>query len=143
MAKKIKAGFIPFYFDETLGKFKYMMMVSSDAEFGGDRPMISKGGQDPGETNLQTALREAREELGLMSSNLISCFDLAVEKYKNYKLFVFAGEVENFGDEYFGDFCYETEYTVWMTADEFYDKGREDHHDFVRKLEDYLQKINN
>ena len=83
MAKKVKAGLIPFYFDKSIGKFKYLMMVSSDAAYGGDKPMISKGGQDPGESNRATALREAEEELGLVLSNLQGCFDVGKSSSKN------------------------------------------------------------
>ena len=138
MAKKVKAGFIPYIFNETIGKFKYLMMVSSDAAFGGSLPMISKGGQDPGETDQETALREAEEELGLIRSNLKNCFDVGRSSYKNYKLSVFAGEIEDVSK--FVAPCYETAYTVWMTAEEFVKFGRKDHQAFVTKLEETLQK---
>lgn len=136
MTKKVKAGLIPFYFDKSIGKFKYLMMVSSDAAYGGDKPMISKGGQDPGESNRATALREAEEELGLVLSNLQGCFDVGKSSSKSYKLFVFAGEILDISN--FTKPCYETEYTLWMTAEEFYEKGREDHHCFVKQLEGIL-----
>lgn len=139
MGKKRKAGFIPYFFDETIGKFKYLMMVSSDARFGGDKPMVSKGGQDPGETDEETALREAEEELGLVRSNLHEYWHLCKSPYKNYKLSIFAGKVKDISN--FTKPCYETEYTLWMTAEEFLKEGREDHHSFVTRLEGILRKI--
>ena len=138
MTKQRKAGFIPFFFDETIGKFKYLMMVSSDARYGGDKPMISKGGQDPGETDKETALREAEEELGLVRANLTNCFDVGRSSYKNYKLTIFAGEVKDISN--FTKPCYETAYTVWMTAEDFFVDGREDHRSFVEQLEGILRK---
>lgn len=137
--KKIKAGFIPYKFDHAIGKFKYMMMVSSDAAFGGALPMVSKGGQERGETDKETALREAEEELGLVRSNIYGCFDVGRSSSKNYKLSIFAGEVKDISN--FTKPCYETEYTIWMTAEEFYEKGRKDHHCFVEQLEEILQQL--
>lgn len=138
MGKQRKAGFIPYTFNETIGKFKYLMMVSSNAAFGGSLPMISKGGQDPGETDEETALREAEEELGLVRSNVLNCFDVGKYSSKNYKLVVFAGEIRD--PHSFVETCYETAYTVWMTADEFLKFGRKDHHMFIIKLDETLQK---
>lgn len=139
MSKERKAGFIPYFFDKTIGKFKYLMMVSSDARFGGDKPMVSKGGQDPGETDEETALREAEEELGLVRSNVHGCWHLCKLSYKNYKLSIFAGEVKDVSN--FVTPCYETEYTVWMTAEQFLKEGREDHYSIVEKLERTLQEL--
>lgn len=138
MGKKVKAGFIPYIFNETIGKFKYLMMVSSDADYGGALPMVSKGGQDPGETDQETALREAEEELGLIRENLINCFDVGKISTKNYRLSVFAGEVKDISK--FTTPCYETAYTVWMTAEEFLKFGRKDHQCFIQQLEGILQK---
>ena len=138
MSKKRKAGLIPYKFDDSIGKFKYLMMVSSDAAYGGDKPMVSKGGQDPGETDQETALREAEEELGLVRSNLLGCFDVGKSSSKSYKLFVFAGEILDISN--FTKPCYETEYTLWMTAEEFYEMGRKDHHCFIEQLEGILQQ---
>lgn len=138
MSKKRKAGLIPYKFDDAIGKFKYLMMISSDAAYGGDKPMVSKGGQDPGETDQETALREAEEELGLVRSNLLNCFDVGRSSSKNYKLSIFAGEVKDVSN--FTEPCYETAYTQWMTAEEFYETGRKDHHCFIEQLEAILRR---
>ena len=138
-----KAGFIPYFLDEASGKFKYLMMVSSDAAYGGDLPMVSKGGQDPAdadgsqETVVDTAFREAEEELGLKEENVVESFYLMSKSYPKYDLYIFAGQIKDPDD--FVKPCYETEFTVWMTADEFFEKGRKDHRVFVDHLENTLQ----
>lgn len=138
MSKERKAGFIPYFFDKSVGKFKYLMTVSSDARFGGDKPMVSKGGQDPGETDEETALREAEEELGLVRSNLYGYWHLSKTSYKNYRLSIFAGEVKDISN--FTKPCYETAHTLWMTAEDFLKDGREDHRSFIEQLEGILQE---
>ena len=57
MSKDKKAGLIPYFFNEEKGAYEYLMMISSNAAFGGPDPMISKGGQDTGETDQETALK--------------------------------------------------------------------------------------
>ena len=139
MSKDKKAGLIPYFFNEELGVFEYLMMVSSNAAYGGPDPMISKGGQDPGEDTLTTAIREAREELGLKLENLAERPQLLTEKsYKNYKLTVYFAPVHSKRD--FGEFCYETKETRWMTLDDFVKYGREDHLEFVEALDKQLNQ---
>ena len=137
MSKDKKAGLIPYFFNEELGVFEYLMMVSSNAAYGGPDPMISKGGQDPGEDALTTAIREAREELGLKVENLAERPQLLTEKsYRNYKLTVYFAPVHSKHD--FGEFCYETKETRWMTLADFIKFGREDHLIFVQSLDNLL-----
>ena len=138
-AKK-KAGLIPYYFDEGINKFKYLMMISSDARYGGDKPMVSKGGVDSGETFEQAAIREAEEELGLVQGNMKSgtFLPLTMKRFPNYNLALYTCEINDVSN--FVKPCYETEYTQWMTADEFFENGRKDHREFVDHLEKFLQK---
>ena len=140
-----KGGFIPFYFNHELGKYVYLFMISSDAAYGGDKPMISKGGQEPPdqdgnqETILDTAIREAVEELGLRESNLDKIevpFYLTSQKIKKGHLYVFAGKVKD--PLAFDTPHYETAYTKWMTAEEFFKDGRQDHKVFIDLLERML-----
>ena len=139
MSKDKKAGLIPYFFNEELGAFEYLMMVSSNAAYGGPDPMISKGGQDPGEDTLTTAIREAQEELGLKVENLAEPPQLLTEKsYKNYKLTVYFAPVRS--KHYFGEFCYETKETRWMTLADFVKFGREDHLIFVQDLDNLLNQ---
>ena len=131
-----KAGLIPYYFDHEQMRFKYLMMISSDPAFGGEKPMISKGGIEIGESEEEGALREAEEELGLIRSNLKSFYFLKKIVERNSSLTFFAGEV--ISPSNFGPFHYETGSTHWMTLDEFIRDGREDHHHLVSELENLL-----
>lgn len=139
MSRMNKAGLIPYYFDEDAQAFKYLMMVSSNAKFGGSKPMISKGGQDPvnehgeQETIVDCAIREAVEELGLVEENLFEKFYLMSKSYDTYDLYVFAGEVKD--PLNFTKPCYETSHTIWMTSAEFAAKGRKDHQEFIFNLD--------
>lgn len=129
-----KAGFIPFFKGER--GIEFLFMVSSDANFGGDKPMISKGGVDGNETEIEAAIREAQEELGLKESNLKNRNFKEVWSQKTegltatYSMKIFIGEVKSKTD--FSIPHYETEKTVWMTAEEFYRDGRQSHAIIVR-----------
>lgn len=60
--KKERGGLLPYYIKD--GNIYFCLMIPSDPKFGGKQPQISKGGVDPGEKPKQTAIREAKEELG-------------------------------------------------------------------------------
>jgi 8-oxo-dGTP pyrophosphatase MutT (NUDIX family) len=135
--KRARAGLIPYLRIEGAVP-QYLMMVSSDPKFGGPRPMISKGKIEDGETPLEGAVREAEEELGYQMRNargtLKLVFEGRVELYSGaYDLTVFGVEIQDRYD--FGKWCDETEYTLWMTLEEFRAKGRKDHVRFVEELE--------
>lgn len=135
--KDPRAGLIP-YMREPDGTPIYLMMVASDPKFGGPRPMISKGKIEDGETAPECAVREAEEELGLKRRNLrgslVQVFEGRVELYScAYDLYVFGVEIQDRYD--FDKWCEETEYTVWMTLEDFRAKGRKDHVRFVEELE--------
>ncbi len=139
MSKDKKAGLIPYFFREDLGKFEYLMMVSSNANFGGPDPMISKGGLDEDEDTITAAIREAQEELGLLVENLAGAPKLLTERsYKNYRLTVYSAPV--ISKQNFGEFCYETKETRWMTLDDFVKYGRKDHLIFVQELDKLLNQ---
>lgn len=133
--KRARAGLLPYL--RTADTIQYLMMVSSDPKFGGPRPMISKGKIEPGEGVLDTAIREAEEELGLKRSNIRKVRDLADERVVlhsgTYDLTLFSCEVIDRYD--FGKWCDETEYILWMTLDEFREHGRKDHVKYVEQLE--------
>ena len=104
-----------------------MFMKPSDPNYGGDDWQIAKGRFDEGEDDPQAvAIREGSEELGLRESNIKKVDFLG--KFLG-KTFIYTCEVESMGN--FGEFHFETGATVWLTADEFKDYGRELHRKIV------------
>lgn len=135
--KRQRAGLIPFLRGDD-GALYYLMMISSDPKFGGPRPMISKGKIEGAETTIECAVREAEEELGFKMRNSRGLprlvFEGRVELYSGaYDLTVYGVEIQDRYD--FDKWCDETEYTIWMTLEEFRAKGRRDHVRFVEELE--------
>lgn len=126
MGKKInRAGVIPYFVQDD--KIHMMFMKPSDPAYGGESYQIAKGKQEEGETDAETAFREAGEELGLFPGN--------VEKKHN--LGKFLGRTQIFiariGDrDMFGDPCDETGGTRWMTPEQFDREGRPLHKPVVK-----------
>lgn len=136
--KRSRAGLIPFVRgdDEVI---RYLMMVCSDPKFGGPRPMISKGKIEAGESTIEAAVREAEEELGFQIRNTRGAPSLVFEGRQElfsgaYYLTVYGVEILDRSD--FGKWCDETEYTLWLSLEEFKLKGRKDHVKFVEALEE-------
>lgn len=139
--KRARAGLIP-YLRDADGVLKYLMMVSSDPKFGGPRPMISKGKIEADETPLGGAVREAEEELGFQMRNARGALKLVFEGRQElysgaYHLTVFGVEILDRSD--FGKWCDETEYTEWMSLEEFKTRGRRDHLKFLEALERMIE----
>lgn len=139
--KRPRAGLIPYLKGED-GVYRYLMMVSSNAKFGGPRPMISKGKIEDGEDTLECAIREAEEELGLVRENMTeNPFLLADERVVlrsgAYHLTVYAAGIRDRWN--FDKWCDETEFTTWMTLESFREKGRKDHVTYVEQLEARLR----
>ena len=139
--KEPRAGLIP-YLRGTDGTLLYLMMVSSNPIFGGPRPMISKGKIENDEGTLRCAIREAEEELGLVDRNMRGVPFLiedhrTVLKSGAYQLTVYAVEIFERWD--FESWCEETEYTVWVTLEDFRKDGRRDHVQYLEKLEKILR----
>jgi 8-oxo-dGTP pyrophosphatase MutT (NUDIX family) len=133
--KRPRAGLIPYMWEN--GALKFLMMVSSNVKFGGPRPMISKGKIEGSETTLECAVREAQEELGLVIENLktqpvLVADERVVLRSGAYQLTVYSAEILERWD--FTKWCSETEYTLWMTLDEFEDSGRRDHVKYVQQI---------
>lgn len=140
--KRARAGLIP-YMRAANGELQYLMMISSNSKFGGPRPMLSKGKIEPDEDELECALREAEEELGLLRSNLRTApFLVASERVAlrsgAYHLTVFAAPIIDRHD--FGKWCDETEYVEWHTLESFKEHGRRDHVRYVEELEARLRR---
>jgi len=60
---KIKAGGFPFYIKS--GTLYVCLFKSNNDYYGGEKPQMSKGHIDEGESPLDAALRECHEELGI------------------------------------------------------------------------------
>lgn len=142
--KRARAGMIPYMRGED-GTLEYLMMVSSDPKFGGPRPMISKGKIEDGEGTLEAAIREAEEELGLKRRNMkmMTINGIAAERVTlhsgTYDLTLYSCEIIDRYD--FDKWCDETEYTVWMTLEEFREDGRKDHIKYVEMLENSVKAL--
>jgi 8-oxo-dGTP pyrophosphatase MutT (NUDIX family) len=140
--KRARAGLIPYMRNEQ-GEPIFLMMVSTNPKFGGPRPMLSKGKIEEGETAFQCAVREAEEELGLVQLNMVStprllCEERVVLRSGAYHLTVYAVEIRDRWN--FEKWCDETEYTLWMTLDEFKREGRRDHVKYVEQLAAELRR---
>lgn len=136
----IKAGIIPFI--QTDRGVEMLFMISSDAKFGGPDPMIGKGNIDDGETPEQAGLREGHEELGLKPSNFAGTPFLVKDALTQglddaYGMRILAVEVKSKTD--FDTPHYETERTLWLTAEEYGQQGRKNQLEFVQLLQQKLQ----
>jgi len=123
--KIYRAGVIPFYIEE--GEVKMLFMKPSDPKFGGKHFQIAKGKQEDGESNEETAFREASEELGLFSGNVVERHDLG-----NFlgRTRVFLAEIKD--PSMFGDPHFETGEVKWMSPENFNDAGRSLHRPIVK-----------
>ncbi len=129
MAKKVnRAGVIPYIIENN--KIKMMFMRPSSPKFGGDLFQIAKGKQEDGESALETALREASEEIGLFEGNVLETYDLGTFMGRTS---IFVAKVEN--KNLFGDPCDETSEVKWMTAEEFDAVGRDLHKPIIKAAE--------
>lgn len=140
--KRARAGLIPYMRNES-GELIFLMMVSSNAKFGGPRPMLSKGKIEEGESTLECAIREAEEELGLIQMNMIGrpaflAEERVVLRSGAYLLTLYSVQIRDRWD--FDKWCDETEYTVWMSLAEFREDGRKDHVKYVEQLHAELEE---
>ncbi len=121
MTKKIdRAGVIPYLVED--GQIKLMFMKPSNAKFGGDMFQIAKGKQEEGETATEAGLREAGEELGLFTGNILETYNLGTFLGRTTIQIV---KIDN--KDMFGDPCNETGEVAWLTPEEFYAVGRDLH----------------
>lgn len=126
MSKKIdRSGVIPYIIED--GQIKLMFMRPSNAKFGGDTFQIAKGKHEKGESPLEAGLREAGEELGLFTGNILETHDLGTFLGRTSVHVVKINDKEMFGDP-----CDETEEVAWLTPDEFYAIGRDLHKPVVK-----------
>ncbi len=131
--KIYRAGVIPYYIEKD--EIKMLFMKPSDPSFGGKEFQIAKGKVDTGENNEEAGFREAREELGLFSGNVLERTDLGSFLGRTR---IYLAKISD--PKMFGDPCDETAEVKWMTPSEFEKSGRSIHKPVIkaarRKIED-------
>ena len=137
-----KAGFIPYFISDDL--IYMLFMKPSDPDYGGTKFQIAKGRCDDENSEQDTslldcALREAEEELGLLTENLIKETIKFVDEALG--IAVYCGEVRN--KDMFKEPHYETKETKWLTLEEFYNEGRLTHIPLVKKTAELIGQIRN
>ncbi len=132
--KVYRAALIPFIEEEN--EISMLFMKPSKPQFGGDRFQLANGKQDEGESLVDTALREAKEELGLFEGNIIALEDIGEWLGRTT---VFVCHIKDKG--MFGDPHYETGDVRWMTLDDFVNEGRDIHKPIVKAAHRKMIKI--
>ena len=133
-----KVGCIP-YVRRDNGDIAYLFMVPSDPQYGGTRPQIAKGNVDAGENLKQAGLREAKEELGLIESNIISTKLVWQGRPlpQRYDMSVYVCEIRDVNK--FDQPHFETGSTHWLTLEQFKVSGRGSHLPAVQAAEDAIR----
>lgn len=129
-----RAGTIPFIFEN--GKLLMMFMRPSDTMFGGDAWQLAKGKVEDDEDHQHAALREGKEELGLLLGNIVRTTEVGVFMGRTT---VFVSEVRS--RDMFGEPSDETDDTIWLTLDEFNMVGRELHRPVVRAAYEKIMEL--
>ena len=116
-------------------EIKMLFMKPSNPKFGGKSFQIAKGKQEDGESDKETAFREASEELGLFNGNVIHKHDLG-----NFlgRTRIYIAEIED--PDLFGEPDDETRAVKWMTPDEFTSVGRDLHRPIVKAAKRWIVK---
>lgn len=124
-----RAGMVPYIINED-NEIQMMFMKPSNSKYGGSDYQIAKGRvDDEDDSHLSTAIREAREELGLFESNTEAIYEFGVVLGRTTLFFAKVIDQEMFGitDE-------ETESTTWMTMQEFLVDGRPLHVPVIQEV---------
>jgi 8-oxo-dGTP pyrophosphatase MutT (NUDIX family) len=129
-----KAGCIP-YIKEN-GSVKMLFIISSNANFGGIDPAIIKGNRDDDESPLETALREMKEEVGIHAKDIVKTdeiFDGKISGLVSSYRFIVYGCLLKQAPELKID-TFEIAEAVWLTLDEFRQRGRKSHLKIVEQM---------
>ena len=137
-----RAGIVPYIWDDKKQDYIMLFMVPSLSKYGGPQIQIGKGGVDKGESVLQAATREGKEELGLKKSNFLEKpFELG--KYSQgsgdslYYMTVYAVEIKDKKD--FNKPHFETKFTTWATGARFAEIGAKRHKAIIDELTKLLK----
>ena len=131
MDKIYRAGVIPYYVKE--GEIHMLFMKPSNPKYGGKCFRVAKGKKEEGESDKETAFREAGEELGLFKGNILKKHDLG-----NFlgRTRIYIAEIED--PDMFGDPHFETGAVKWMTPEEFKKDGRRLHYPIVKAAKRWI-----
>ncbi len=139
MYEKIyRAGMILYHINKE-NRIEILFMIPSDTRYGGDKFQIPKGKIDLDESPIETAIREAFEEVGWFPINkdgeihhlgrFLGRTDFYVTKIKDLSLF--------------GEFHHETREIRWLTPEEFYIIGRELHFPVIQSAVRHIKEREN
>ncbi len=138
---KVKAGAIVYFKSEEATEI--LLMIPSNADFGGTKLQISKGNVDEGENTEEAAIREAEEEIGLKKSNIKKIkkyLTVQIQGYtEKYEMVLYLIEVTDKND--FGNPHFETKETAWITKNEI-SKTRQSQSDIITKAFNAIEKMN-
>ncbi len=131
-----RGGVVPYYIDED-GNILMMFMKPSDKKFGGERFQIAKGKIEKGETPIEGAFREAKEELGLFGPNVLESTELG----RFGKIYMFLAKIKS--PDMFGDTTDETGAVVWWTPEQFQAHGRNWQKPIIKAAVRKIKKLEN
>lgn len=118
-------------------EIQMLFMKPSSKEWGGELFQIPKGKVDPGETFVETAIREAKEEVGLFQGCIVKG-PVELGMFLGRTTFYVCKVNEN---ALFGEPSFETSETKWMTLDQFLTEGRELHRPVINAAYRLIQKL--
>jgi len=95
-------------------------MIPSDPRFGGTRPQLAKGRIENGMNALETAIKEAKEELGYVYTPGKDIIELLVDNF--YGIRIYCVKVDSKSLDLKPDF--ETQYVAWLKLPNDFDKIR-------------------
>jgi 8-oxo-dGTP pyrophosphatase MutT (NUDIX family) len=126
MSRKIyRAGLIPYIVEDNI--IKLLFMKPSDPMYGGEQFQIAKGKVEEGESDMEAAIREATEELGLVEDNIDHLIHMGVFLGRTSFFIARVKDASAFVEPHF-----ETAETRWMTLSEFQLEGRQLHQPIVQ-----------
>jgi len=113
-----RAGTLP-YFVELNGQIKFLLMVPINPKYDA-KPQIAKGRIEDGEDMFKTAMREAKEELGLKKKNMKRT-PLHIGIWDKTDIFIVEVKKKDMLKKIDKD---EVKKTIWLTIEDYRKSGR-------------------